>query len=77
MEVEIGKGVQDPKGHAVARHECNISFFVTVYGKCEVTNYLLYIPIAWGFLWAIERRVSRILVFPPQANPLVKHIELW
>ena len=68
MEVGIGKGVRDPKGHAVARHECNISFLLLfmVSVKLQIIYLKYFIPIAWGIFWAIERRVSRMLVFPPK-----------
>ena len=49
MEVGIGKGVRDPKGHAMACHECNNSFLL----KPEVTSCLFkifYTNCLWDFL---------------------------
>ena len=65
MEVGIGKGVRDPKGHAVACHECNISFLLLFMVSVKLQIIYLY-QLLGGILWAIERRVSRMLVFLPK-----------
>ena len=43
MEVGTSKGVQDPKGYAMARHECDISLLLPVWYGVKL--------IAWGILW--------------------------
>ena len=59
MEVGIGKGVRDPKGHAVARHECNISFLLLfmVSVKLQIIYLKYFIPIAWGIFMGIPQQI--------------------
>ena len=69
MEVGIGKGVRDPKGHAVARHECNISFLLLfmVSVKLQIIYLKYFIPIAWGIFWAYHSKSQlgpRTITFP-------------
>ena len=43
MEVGTGKGVQDPKGYAMACHECDMSLLLPVWYGVKL--------IVWGILW--------------------------
>ena len=76
MEVGIGKGVRDPKGHAVARHECNISFLLLfmVSVKLQIIYLKYFIPIAWGIFMGHRKASIKDARLSPQANPLVKYI---
>ena len=78
MEVGIGKGVQDPKCHAMARHEFNFSFLllILVNVKLQIVNLKYFIPIAWGIFRLKKGKYQGCLSFP-QANPLVKYIVFW
>ena len=76
MEVGIGKGVQDPKGHAMAHHECNISFLLLfmVSAKLQIIYFKYFIPIAWGIFMGHRKVSIKDARLCPQANPLVKYI---
>ena len=68
MEVVTSKGVQDPKGYAMAHHECDISLLLPVWYGVKL--------IAWGILWVCTyfHVYIYVIIYAKQKQPGCKKV---